>query len=56
MSRPRWLDRPRNQFRLLPPSQNIIAKAAADGVDTRSRPAIAEWRRKQSRRKDQIDE
>ncbi len=34
-----------NPFRILPPAQHIIAKAAKAGVDTTSRPAIEEWRR-----------
>jgi hypothetical protein len=43
--RPAWLDRSVNRFKLLPPSQRIIALARAAGVDTRSRPAIEHWRR-----------
>jgi hypothetical protein len=34
----------RNPFRLLPPSQTIIARASRAGIDTTSRTAIAEWR------------
>lgn len=34
----------RDWFRLLPPSQKIIARARAAGVDTRSRAAIDAWR------------
>lgn len=34
----------RNPFRLLPPGQGIIARAAKAGVDTRLRPAIEYWR------------
>ena len=43
--RPKWLDRAGfNPFRLLPPGQAVIARARKAGVDTTSRPAIAEWR------------
>jgi DNA-binding helix-hairpin-helix protein with protein kinase domain len=38
-----YADRARNPFRLLPPSQALIARAHRAGVDTTSRPAIAAW-------------
>jgi hypothetical protein len=34
----------RNVFKLLPPGQNIIARAHRAGVDTTSLPAIRAWR------------
>ncbi len=42
--RPKWLGH-LNRFRLLPPGQTLIAKAAKAGVDTRSKPAIEHWKR-----------
>lgn len=34
-----------NMFRILPPGQHIIRRAARAGVNTRSRPEIEAWRR-----------
>jgi hypothetical protein len=43
--KPRWSPPlARNPFRILPPGQHIIARAAKAGVDTRLRPAIEYWR------------
>lgn len=46
MKRPRRVQRQaaRDYLRLLPPSQKIIARAYAAGVDTSSRQAIDAWR------------
>jgi hypothetical protein len=46
VSRPqnRFAERARNPFRLLPPSQAVLARARRAGIDSSNRQAVAEWR------------